>query len=450
MCQQKWGKSLKMKLETLKNKNILILGLGREGKDNLYFLRKMFPKKKIGIGDEREKREFSSAEKKILEKNQPLALHLGKKCLAAIPKYEIIVKSPGFSFVKIEPFLTSKNRVTSQTDIFFNNAQGEIVGITGSLGKSTTSSLLYKILKDAGKNVYLIGNIGEPALSYLGSDEQERIYVYELSSYQLKTLTKSPHIAIILNIFREHLDWHKTMEDYIGSKERITKFQSKDDFLIFNQRSKLVRKIAEKSKARKIPISARLKINISPDEIPLQGKFNLLNIRAAVEAARLFHIPEFKMIEAIKEFKPLAHRLEYCGKFKQIDFYNDSLSTIPEATIKAVEALRDSIQTLILGGYERGQDFSLLADKIRSLPNIENIILFPPTGERIRQEIGEGRIKFFPVNSMKSAIAFAFEKTEQGKSVLLSPAAPSFGLFKDYKERGNLFKQEIKKYAAKN
>ncbi|KPJ56874.1 hypothetical protein AMJ49_03625 [Parcubacteria bacterium DG_74_2] len=427
-----------MYLNELKDKRILILGFGREGTDTLKFLRRIFPKKIFGVGDRLEFKSLDKPVQILLRKTlagKKVKLHLGKNYLLALKKYNIIIKSPGVPLKIIKPYLKKRQKVTSQTEIFFENCPGKIVGITGTKGKSTTSSLIYKILKEGGVSAKLIGNIGKPALSYLWKAKEKDVFVYELSSHQLQFIKKSPQIAVFLNIFPEHLDYYENFKDYIKAKSNITRYQSKNDFLIYNFGNKLVREIAKKSKVKKIAFG---------------GKYYQQDFKAAEIIGKLFKIPKKKILKVIKKFKRLPHRLEFVGKFRGIKFYNDSLSTIPETTILAMETLGKNIQTIILGGFDRKQNFKKLVKKILN-NKIKTVISFPATGERIWRDVlaltkGKKIPKYFLVQKMVDAVKIAYQYTEKGKICLLSPASPSFGIFKDYKERGNLFKQYVKRY----
>ncbi len=376
-------------------------------------------------------------------------------------------------------------QVSSQTEIFFENYKGTIIGITGTKGKGTTSSLIYQILKKAGFKAHLVGNIGKPVFQTLlktkgGKEAAKEIFVYELSSHQLQNLKKSPQIAVFLNLFPDHLDYYKNLKEYQKAKENIVLHQKKEDFLVYNADDKIARKMAEKTPAQKIAFSLKSPITylerslklcymrgegifwdkeriISKTEIPLKGNFNVLNVMAAISAAKILDVPSKKIRGAVRAFKPLPHRLEFVGKHKGIYFYNDSMSTIPEVSIAALEALGKGVKTLILGGSEKGSDYSALAERILR-GNVKNLILFPITGNEIWKRIKKAyqkqpslkkkkppRASF--VFSMQRAVEIAYQQTRKGEICLLSPGSASFTLFRDYRQRGNLFKKLVKNYA---
>ena len=444
-----------MQIRDFKDKKILILGFGMEGIDSFKFLRKIFPDKKIGIADRLEISNLKSQISNLVKKDKRVKLHFGEDYLKAIKDYDVVVKSPGIPIHSIEvKNAFSEKKITSQTEIFFENCPGIIVGVTGTKGKSTTTALIYSILKEAGYRAHLVGNIGKPVLSLLLKSREDNIFVYELSCHQLYNLKKSPQVAVFLNLYPEHLDYYKNFKEYSSAKANIALHQGKKDFLVFNSRDDVVKNFAQKSKAQKIEIKKRIaKKNITKKENPLKGEFNLQNIAAAIEVGKLFKIPNNKIKKAIKDFKPLPHRLEFVGSFKGIDFYNDALSTIPETAIGAIEAFEGRVETIILGGFDRNIDFKKLARNI--LKNkIKAVILFPTTGKKIWSDIQKeaGRKilpKHFFIDNMKDAIELCYKNTNKGKVCLLSCASTSFNLFRDYKEKGNQFKKWIKIFSKK-
>lgn len=482
-----------MKIEELQNKKILILGFAREGIDTFRFLRRLFSKQILGIGDRLAFKKLAPKAKAIIKKDKLAKTHLGEDYLATIKNYDIVIKSPGIPLKAVKPFISKEQRLTSQTDIFFENCPGEIVGITGTKGKSTTTSLIYQILKKGGIKAHLVGNIGKPVLSSLFSATKRDVYAYELSSHQLAELRQSPHIAVFLNIYPEHLDYYDNFRDYARAKANICRYQTKNDYLIFNRENKIVNALAQKSKAKKVPINIK-NVNkvIKTEDIPLKGIFNLDNVAASIEVGKVYNVPTKKIAQAIKTFKSLPHRLEFVGAYKGINFYNDSLATIPEATISAIHALENEVnpvrknrvlkstvpskkrrgglysfqpsqgtrlsngvKTLITGGFDRGLDFKNLAKEILK-SRIKTLIFFPTTGQKIWKEIEidakalktkQLPSRFF-VDNMKDAVILAYRETKRGEICLLSCASASFNLFKDYRDRGNSFKYNVKKLSS--
>lgn len=439
-------------IQELKNKKILLVGFAREGISSLNFLRRHFPKSKIGIFDQKKLSDLDQKAQKLIKKDKNLTLFLAQKDFGELKNiakdFDFIIKSAGIPN-KLLP-LGIENKLTTQTAIFFDNFSGPIVGITGTKGKSTTSSLIYQIIKTSGKKTILLGNIGAPCLDYLEKIDKSTICVFEISSHQLSTLTKSPSISVILNIYPEHLDYYPNIESYIEAKANITKFQTPKDFLIYNNDDNHVRKIAAKSRAKRISFN-----QITAEKIKwktnLEGPANKLNILAASLVGKILKIKPSITKKAIANFKPLPHRLEKVGEYKGITFYNDSLSTIPEATVSALQSLGSKIETLIAGGFDRGIDFKPAARAIIK-SKIKNLILFPTTGKKIWQEIlknapkAEKKYQYLFTAKMKDAVQFSYDHTKAGKICLLSSASPSFGVFKDYADRGNQFKKWVRFY----
>lgn len=434
-----------MKIEELqKHKKILILGYGVEGKAVETFLKKYCPDVEIGIADKKDGEDYLSKQK----------------------DYDLAIKSPG-----IHPKVVTIPYTTS-TNIFFHNFVGKTIGVTGTKGKSTTSTLIYEMLKRAGKNVHLGGNIGKPSLEVLDesleqpSDEQWA--VIELSSFQLQDITASPHIAVVLMIGAEHLDYHADVAEYIDAKRNILRFQKSDDFAVINRdypasnESDILTdgQVFYVSRERETKNGAyafgqSIWVNrggsveeiIKVQDIRLLGRHNRENVCAALMTAKLAGVNKIDIVAVLKEFSGLPHRLEYVGERYGIRFYNDSLSTIPDAAIGGVDAFDGQVETLIVGGYDRGLDYLQLGEFLAK-SSVRTLILFPPSGERIWDAVvkagGEEKIKRLDVTTMSQAVLFASEETQAGKICLLSPAAASFGTFKDYKDRGEQFKREVR------
>jgi len=428
-------------LSGLKNKKILIVGAGIEGKAVAKYLRLRLKGVKLNLVDQKD----------------------GDDYLAKQKEYDIAIKSPG---VKSELI---KIPYTTATNIFLANAKGKVIGITGTKGKSTTSTLVYQMLKAQSLDAYFGGNIGQSPLDFIGNLNNNSWTVLEMSSYQLNDLKISPHIAVVLMITSEHLDYHKTQEDYINAKRNILKFQNTQDFAIINKdypashESDIhtLAKIFRVSREREVGNGCFVEKDciwcsrdgkkekiIETNKIKLLGRHNLENVCAAVCAVTLAGVSKANISKVLKEFGGLPHRLEFVGEKNGILYYNDSLATVPEAAIEAMKALPDT-ETLIAGGFDRGLDYSGLGQYLNK-GQIKTLILFPPTGTRIWEEIckttSEGnRPEKFDVQTMGQAVRIAVAETAPGKICLLSPASASFGTFKDYKDRGEQFKKEIQK-----
>ncbi|MDD2274374.1 MAG: UDP-N-acetylmuramoyl-L-alanine--D-glutamate ligase [Candidatus Pacebacteria bacterium] len=411
-----------MKIKELENKKVLILGIGREGLDTLAYLKKVFPKKIFAIADQKE--ELDNKTKKAVI---GMDLFLGEDYLKNVNDFDVIIKSPGI------PFFRYKDKLTSQTELFFDNCPSKIIGITGTKGKSTVASLLHSMIKGS----YLVGNIETPSLSFLAKAKADDIFVCELSSHQLMNLKRSPHIAVFLNIYPEHLDYYKNFEEYFSAKKNIYKYQSESDYLIFNP------EIDPKTKANKIEINIKDFANFLKDNQQFLEITHIDNLIAVLNVVKLLNIPEKEIIKALNNYKRLPHRLEFVGEFKGIRFYDDSIATIPEAAVYAIDSLGDDVETIILGGLDRGIKYDKLVKRIKK-SNIKNIIAFPDSGEKIVRNI---RSRIYKVDNMEDAVDLAYKHTTKGRICLLSPASPSFNLFKDYKERGDLFKGYVNEKA---
>jgi len=450
-------------LENFKDKQILILGMGKEGIDSYLALRKLFPHKVLAVGDKKKIGQFDKKIRAILAKDKNLKKYFGQNYLAKAGDYDLIIKTPGISRKELRSFLEGRSeapssRITSQAEIFYDNFPGLIIGVTGTKGKGTTSGLIYQILKTTGFKAFWLGNVGKPVLQYLLKAKPDHIAVYEISAQQLQGLKKSPQIAVFLNLFSDHLDYFVNFQDYTKAKANIAIHQTKNDFLIYNSDDSLVKKIAQQSKARKIAFSeTKLKIVkgiINPKEIPLPGEFNQLNVLAAILATAPFNIPKEKIKKAIKNFHNLPHRLEFAGKYQGIEFYNNSMATVPETTILDLKTFNGRPISLIAGGSDKGSDYSLLAKEIAK-SSVKNLIIL---GQGTGQKIEEGakllpqrkELRSFLAITMREAVKICCQQTPRNGVCLLSPASASFNMFKDYQDRGKQFKKWVKKYGQKS
>jgi UDP-N-acetylmuramoyl-L-alanine---L-glutamate ligase len=454
--------------ELVKNKKVLIVGFGREGQSTYRTLRRLMPDLTIVVAD---RNNLSPESLHIISNDKKIKIITGEKYLTAVCDYELIFKTPGIPGTLPELVNAQKQGaiITSQVNEFLKIFRNRSIGVTGTKGKSTTTSLLFSILQAGGKDVVLAGNIGMPVFDVLAEDRPGRIYVLELSSHQLADITVSPKIAVMLNLYPEHLDYYADFMAYSRAKSRITVFQDQSDILVFNSSDTAISQIAVISKAQKITYSASdgsgAQITLKNDQIawrqnetdvsicriadvPLIGAHNLNNVLAAVGVGVSLNLKPEKIAAGIKSFKPLTGRLESIGLFNGIEFIDDTLATIPEAAAAALNAIGDRVGTLLVGGFDRGLDFTVIAKAILA-SKVKTLILFPTTGEKIRQMINSidekagSRINYYDVDSMEQAVKIAYEKTTAGHICLMSPASPSFGLFKDYRDRSAQFRKWV-------
>ncbi len=437
-------------MEDYSDKKILILGLAREGIDSLRYFLKNHSAAEIAVADRAEIGKLGLVAAELLAQNPQVRFFGGAGYLEALDRYDLIVKSPGIP-IHLPPVEAAFKRgvITSQTEIFFQECPGKIIGVTGTKGKSTTASIIYEIIKRSGKKTFLLGNIGEPMLSYLPRADKDTVFVCELSAHQLYNLRQSPWIAVITNIYPEHLDYYKNYKEYILAKANIALNQSENDHFIYNGQIPEIVSLLKEVKSQKIDFAAD---NWQfAGKTALVGKFNMENAKIGAIVGRLLGIADGIVGAAIADFKPLPNRLEFLGTFGGIDCYNDSLSTIQESAAAAIEALGSRVQTLIAGGFDRGQPFDKLARAILS-SEIRNLVMLPATGVKIWREIEKQaelsgktdrfrELEYCPAVDMREAVNSVFAKTEKGKICLLSAAAASFGGFADYADRGRQFKE---------
>ena len=444
-------------LDYLENKKIVILGYGMEGESTYKFLRKYFPDKKLFIADKKIDLLDNHFE---LNEDVNLEVSLGEEYLNGINEFDLILKAPGISLKDID-ISNFENKITSQLELCLEFIDIYSIGITGTKGKSTTSSLMYKILKDQGKDAFLLGNIGEPIFNNVEKFSKNSIAVIEISSHALEYVKKSTNIGIILNIFEEHLDHYKSLEKYIEAKLNLAKFQSENDFLIYNFDNEFIKNYKFKYKKNDYAISLKCrpdtknvvclegnfiycnnkKIFDINTHMNLKGMHNINNIMFLIAVCDILNLNIDTALKTIKEFKPLEHRMEFVATVDQVDFYNDSIATIPESTINAINSI-PNVNTLIVGGKDRGVNLEGLI-KFLNNSDIENIICLPKTGEFIKKGLENSNKNVQFTEKLDEAVSVAKKITKKVTACLLSPAASSYGYFKNFEERGRLFKKYV-------
>lgn len=440
---------------------ICILGYGREGRAMLEYLHKHLPLLRIQVRD-------AQAGLRPEEKWQTdarVSFVMGENYLESLERFDVIIKSPGIPHHVLNG-KTGRARIVSQTGIFLQMFASQVIGITGTKGKSTTSSLIHHFLQSAGKKSILLGNIGIPAISRADEIDAETLVVFELSSHQLEDTCISPHIAVLLNVFEEHLDHYPSYEAYQQAKYNIARFQGSGDYLIYHAGNPVLKHLIpnEKPESQLIPYdfqkgggvrvyesenSIRAQINGNEHIIsdiqrfPLQGTHNRLNLMAATAAALLCGVSAHEIEQALPAFKALPHRLEYVGRFGGKHFYNDSIATIPEAAIHALQAL-GKVDVWIGGGYDRGIHYNVLIDFLAKHP-VPVVALTGKAGDIIRRGLLEHNYPGLILwkENFRELVEEAIRLTPEGGVCLLSPAAASYDAFKNFEERGDLFRKIV-------
>lgn len=430
----------------IRNKKVLILGFGREGKSTYKLIEKAGGYERLAIAD------LNPITDTLAEN---VLIITGEDYQKSLNDYDVVFKSPGI--VLEQEIGTYTCEIVSQTELFFRRFRNQIIGITGTKGKSTTTTLLYHVLKEAGVKCVLAGNIGIPAFDIAEEIQEDTVICFEMSSHQLEYMSVSPKYGVLMNIHEEHLDHYGTMEKYVAAKERIYRNQQAGDKLICNMeilpkentcKSQVISigyegsnadiqveetRIRYKNKAFSIPVS----------EIKLIGIHNYYDIGVVYGLLQELGVSDEVFMEALKTYEPLPHRLQYVGTVDGIKYYDDSISTICDTTIQALTSLKDT-DTVIIGGMDRGIEYQELISFL-SEHEVPNIILMEATGKRIYREIKENYPDFKaveriqPVEHLEDAVELAKKVTRQGKSCVMSPAAASYGIFKNFEERGEVF-----------
>lgn len=422
-------------INRLKDKRILVLGFGREGKSTLRFLHNYLPQNEIGVADKNALAfdSWTLSEVEVPAAASQLHFHSGDDYLQSIYDYDIVIKTPGIS---LKDFDTEGVEITSQTDLFLSEFHRQTIGISGTKGKSTTTSLIYHLLKSAGKDAILTGNIGIPCFDVMEDIMPDSIVVYELSAHQLEYVHNGPKVGVLLNVFEEHLDHFGTFERYKNAKLNLLRFMQEDDFAVIHD--SLLDDVLPLFVNQ--AVFSTMDFAIDEGQLPILGTHNLLNVKAALCACSAFGIDEQELIPYLYTFKPLEHRLEPVGTFGGVTFFNDSISTIPQAAIAACETLK-KVDFLLLGGFDRDIDYTPLVDFL-SQGNVPHLLFTGHAGERMMEAL-KGRevaVDLVPYSSMEEAFAYLAAHAKQGDVCLLSPAASSYDQYKNFEERGRKFK----------
>lgn len=442
-----------MSISDLGNKRIAILGLGKEGLSTLKFLKKNKIKADI------------------------LDVKFDKNYTDRIKNYDIVFRTPGFP--RLHPALIAAEKsgvtVSSHIKLFFDLCPVKVIGITGTKGKTTITFLIYEILKKKyGRNIFIAGNFGKPALDILSKLKKDSTVILELSSFQLQDLDKSPQVAVITNITLDHLDpagefrpnTHQTAKEYIEAKLNIIRYQKNNNFAVIHPFLKNKTKNIGKG-IHIFPEARLLEILL---ETRLKGRHNLENIALAIEVGKIFKVLKEKIFKAVKDFKGIEYRLEFVRKIKGVSFYNDSAATNPDATLAALKSFKEPTH-LILGGSDKGLDYRKLARYIAKSKSVKTVALIGQLKNKLYKLIlGELRIKkraiakprkeptcpvgsrsdsfgevlLLGFKSLRETVLTLYKKADKNEVVLLSPAAASFDMFQNYAERGDKFKEIVK------
>ncbi len=449
----------------IKFRKVAIIGLGVS---NLPLLDYMHEKKaRVTVFDERN---IEAIPKHIMDKitTYNFTFHLGKNCLENLNGFDIIFRSP--TCLPTRPELQQEEIrgaiVTTEIEMLMKMCPCKMIGVTGSDGKTTTTSLIYSILQKANYHAFLGGNIGTPLFTKLPEMTPESIVVLELSSFQLMGMEISPNIAVITNVTPNHLNIHKDYEEYIEAKKNIFKYQNEDGILILNYDNEITKTCANEANGKVIFFSRNQKLDngmivdgrvikecedkirkhiFNGEDAILRGNHNLENIATAICATKSLVSIEDAIL-AIKEFKPVEHRIELVREIEHVKWYNDSASSSPTRTLSGLNAFDEEI-LLIAGGYDKNLDYEPLAEPI--VEKVRTLFLIGQTSGKIfdvvKQELEnqKKKIDIYMCESLEQTVELADRLAKPGNVVLFSPASASFDMFKDFADRGNQFKKLV-------
>lgn len=451
--------------EYIRFRRIAVIGLGVS---NLPLLDYLYEKKaQVTVFDERTIDEIS---KEIVNKitEYGFEFSFGNNCLEKLQGFNIIFRSPSCLPTRKE-LQDESNRgaiVTTEVEMLMEMCPCKMIGVTGSDGKTTTTSMINAILQKAGYNTFLGGNIGTPLFTKLNEMKPEDIVVLELSSFQLMNMKISPDIAVITNITPNHLNIHKDYEEYIEAKKNIFKNQDENGILILNYDNDITRECSKESNGKVIFFSSCTKLDdgfivdediikecedkvrkhvLNTNEVILRGNHNFQNIATALAATKTL-VDTDVAVDAIKEFKPVEHRIEFIREIDGVKWYNDSASSSPTRTLSGINAFKENI-ILIAGGYDKNLEYEPLAKPV--VDKVSTLILIGQTAEKIFDVVKEEsdrqnkKINIYMCDSLEQTVQLAKKSARKGDVVLFSPASASFDMFKDFADRGRKFKELV-------
>lgn len=448
-------------IEYFRERRILILGFGKEGQSSYRLIRRLFPDLLLGIADKRE--DFATWFPDILQDTR-VRLYTGTGYTAGLEHFDLILKSPGIPMSELPDL--NPDKIESQASLFIRLFRDRIIGISGTKGKSTTTTLLWNILRQQYPDTLCVGNMGIPPFDIIDQLKTDTWITYELSSHQLEKLRVAPRYAVLLNIFQEHLDHYADYSAYQQAKLNLVRFQQPGDYLVYCSDQALLETLCREYTPNRqtfaysqthIPLqgaysfddriylkpsgqTAELIYTLHPDT-PLKGRHNVMNIMAALSIAWILKMKPDRMAAGINSFTALPHRLEYCGVHHGIHFYNDSIATIPEATLEAIRAL-GKVDTLILGGKDRGIAYDSLMES-KELGTVKTLIFMGEAGQRMARQyaaLARAHQELVIAEDFQTVVQTAIKKTAAGAICLLSPAAASYDWFYNFEERGAQFK----------
>ena len=444
----------------LKDQRVLVVGLGKSGVAAAHFLQQRGAR--VTVSDSKPQTELNKEIPALLDKG--IVIETGGHGERTFRDQDLIVASPGVPY-DVPQLVQARQLgvpVIGEVELAARFLRGKIIAITGSNGKTTTTTLVGELLEHAGKEVQVGGNIGMPVVSMVSAASEQSYNVLEISSFQLETIQQfHPRVAAILNVTADHLDRHRSMESYIAAKARIFENQTPEDFAVLNADDSICVSLASKTHARILCFSRKSKpeqgshvhdgkirfcgqageVEIMPvSEIPLKGAHNLENVLAAVCVARAVDCPPAVIRQAVKDFQAVEHRLEFVATINGVDYYNDSKATNVDATIKALESFPANIH-LVLGGKDKGSDYSVLKALLRE--RVKRVYTIGAAAEKIESQIA-GSAPAERVNTVEAAVRRATEQAAPGDVVLLAPACASFDQFENYEHRGRVFKEAVR------